>query len=88
MTAAKIKKELAGLADPQRASFLRSFFKTGAGEYAAGDRFRGIRVPVIRRLCRKYQGIALPEAEALLQSSFHEDRLGPAAVRPSLCQGR
>lgn len=75
MIAAEIQKELARLADPQTASISRRFFKTGPGEYAAGDLFRGIRVPVLRRLSKEYQSITLPEAQRLLKSPFHEDRL-------------
>lgn len=75
MIVAKIYKELVEFADPQTALFSQKFFKTGIGEYGEGDLFRGIRVPVLRRLSKKHQGIALPEAEELLMSSYHEDRL-------------
>lgn len=75
MNLAKIQEELAELADPQTASFSQRFFKTGPGEYAAGDLFRGIRVPVLRRLAKEHQNITLPEAEQLLRSPSHEDRL-------------
>lgn len=75
MAVAKIQRELDRLGDPQTASFAQRFFKTGPGEYGEGDRFRGIRVPVLRKLAKEYQNIALPEAEQLLRSSFHEDRL-------------
>jgi hypothetical protein len=75
MTAAEIREELAGLADHQTALFAQRFFKTGPGEYGEGDLFRGIRVPVLRRIFRKYQNITLSEATQLLKSPFHEDRL-------------
>lgn len=75
MIAAEIQKELARLADPQTASISQRFFKTGPGEYASGDLFRGIRVPVLRKLSKVYQSLTLPEAERLLKSPFHEDRL-------------
>ena len=71
----EIQKELARLADPQKAAHLQRFFKTGPGEYAEGDRFRGIRVPVLRRLVRRYERIRLADAGELLESSYHEDRL-------------
>jgi len=71
----EIQKELESLGDPFRAANLQRFFKTGPGEYGAGDRFRGLRVPVLRGLARKYQGLSLAEASRLLQSCFHEDRL-------------
>lgn len=75
MVVAEIQKKLAKLGDPRTAIASQRFFKTGPGEYGEGDLFRGIRVPVLRRLSREYQAITLPEAEQLLKSPFHEDRL-------------
>jgi 3-methyladenine DNA glycosylase AlkD len=69
-----IQEELASLGDPRHAAILQRFFKTGPGEYGAGDRFRGIRVPVLRKMARRYRGLSLTEAGRLLQSAFHEDR--------------
>ena len=63
------------LSDPPRASFAKSFFKTGPGEYGEGDMFRGIRVPVLRSLAREHQSLSLAEVKKLLQSAYHEDRL-------------
>jgi 3-methyladenine DNA glycosylase AlkD len=70
-----IQQELEGLADVSRVAILQRFFKTGPGGYGAGDRFRGIRVPVLRGLAGKYQDMPSSEAARLLQSPFHEDRL-------------
>jgi 3-methyladenine DNA glycosylase AlkD len=72
---AAVQRELESLGDAARAANLQRFFKTGPGEYAAGDRFRGIRVPVLRGLAKKYQELSLAETANLLQSEFHEDRL-------------
>src|SRR5262249_10873297 len=71
----KLQEQLRTLSDPPRAAFLQRFFKTGPGEYADGDLFRGIRVPVLRRLARQYEFLTLAEAKRLLQSNYHEDRL-------------
>jgi 3-methyladenine DNA glycosylase AlkD len=70
-----IQKELESLTDPGQATILQRFFKTGPGEYGEGDRFRGIRVPVLRKTARQYRDLPLAEAGCLLQSVFHEDRL-------------
>ena len=72
---AEIRRELESLGDASQAAILQRFFKTGPGEYGAGDRFRGIRVPVLRGLAKKYQELSLAEARRLLPSPFHEDRL-------------
>lgn len=75
MLMAEVQGELALLADTRQAAILQRFFKTGPGEYGEGDRFRGIRVPVLRKLARKYRQLPLAEAIELLRSAFHEDRL-------------
>ena len=63
------------LGDEERAKVLQRFFKTGPEEYGEGDRFLGIRVPVLRKLAKEYQDIGTSEIKKLLRSSFHEERL-------------
>lgn len=75
MNAVAIQQELEALGNSENAAFLQKFFKTGVGEYGAGDVFRGVRVPVVRSLARKYRSLSLIETEKLLRSPFHEDRL-------------
>jgi len=75
MLDSEIRAELSRLADLDIAAVSRRFFKTGPGEYGEGDLFRGIRVPVLRRLARQYGSLSLAGAERLLHSPFHEDRL-------------
>ncbi len=70
-----IQNQLAGLSNAEDGRFLQRFFKTGPGQYGEGDLFRGIRVPVLRRLCKTHQDIRLELAEQLLHSAYHEDRL-------------
>lgn len=71
----QIKRDLASLADPERAKNLAWFFKTGKGEYAEGDRFLGITVPAQRKVARQYAGLALSDIAELLSSPMHEHRL-------------
>ena len=63
------------LADPQYASRLQGVFKTEAGRYGHGDRFLGIRVPVLRRLARLNPAIHIHDAARLLRTPFHEARM-------------
>lgn len=73
--AACIQRELRNLGDAQIAQHSRRFFKTGPGEYGEGDCFLGIRVPVMRKLSKKYKHLPILETEKLLASQFHEERL-------------
>ena len=65
-TARAILDELESLGDSEIASHSARFFKTGTGEYGEGDRFFGIRVPVVRRVARKYRGTPMRSVIALL----------------------
>ncbi|HYV64065.1 MAG TPA: DNA alkylation repair protein [Bryobacteraceae bacterium] len=74
MKLADLKKELAAAADPERASNLAWFFKTGKGQYGHGDRFIGLTVPVARRIAHRYVHLSLMDVEKLLASPIHEHR--------------
>jgi 3-methyladenine DNA glycosylase AlkD len=70
-----LRHELYALADPADAIHLQRFFKTAPGEYGAGDKFLGLRVPALRRLVREYRQLADAHALEMLSSSWHEERL-------------
>lgn len=74
-TAREARERLAALGDATVARHAQGFFKTGKGEYGAGDRFRGIRVPDLRRVARASAQMPLGETLRLLRSPYHEDRL-------------
>lgn len=74
-TAAAVQRQLQELGDPVAAAVLQRFFKTGPGEYGAGDLFLGLKVPALRRLVREHAELSLPEITKLLRSKFHECRL-------------
>lgn len=67
--------QLRALASPEVAAISQRFFKTGPGEYGAGDRFLGIKVPTLRALAKQYREAGLNVIEALLVSEFHEERV-------------
>ncbi len=75
LSAVSAKKELTNKADPEKASILQRFFKTGKGEYGEGDVFIGITVPEIRKTAGKFADMELAEIEKLLHSKIHEERL-------------
>lgn len=71
----KLRLDLKKLANPAKARILQRFFKTGVGEYGAGDIFLGIVVPVSRRLARQYVSLPRRDIKKLLQSKIHDERL-------------
>jgi 3-methyladenine DNA glycosylase AlkD len=75
MSAARVQRRLEELEDPRTALFLQRFFKTGPGQYGDGDLFRGIRVPILRKLAKEFGSLSLAATKKLLRSSYHEDRL-------------
>ncbi len=51
------------------------FFKTGAGQYAEGDRFIGVTVPSLRKIANEFNDLELEEISLLLMSKINEARL-------------
>ena len=75
MTRTDIQARLKALGNPDIAAHSARFFRTGLGEYGEGDRFRGIRVPALRKLARACDAADMSAVEELLMSPWHEDRL-------------
>ena len=74
-TAAEVRRALRTQARPEHVAGALRFFKCGPGEYGEGDTFIGVTVPAQRRIARQYRDLPLAEAEALLTSRIHEERL-------------
>ena len=71
----QLKKEIQDLKNPEQAKILQKFFKTGEGEYAEGDIFLGIKVPVQRVIVKKYFHLNFQEIQQLLDNKIHEYKL-------------
>jgi 3-methyladenine DNA glycosylase AlkD len=71
----KLHRHLKELGDVEIARHSTRFFKTGKGEYGEGDKFLGVRVPVLRKLVKTYQDWPILDVSKLLKSEFHEKRL-------------
>jgi 3-methyladenine DNA glycosylase AlkD len=70
-----IKHALAAYASAEKAQILQRFFKTGPGEYGAGDQFLGVVVPDTRKVARQFRDLPDELVVALLHSPIHEERL-------------
>lgn len=70
-----VENELRKLGSAQQATLLSGFFKCGEGEYACGDRFLGVKVPLTRRIVKCYKDrVELRDIDELLHSEWHEVR--------------
>ena len=62
--------------DPQQVEGLSRFFKTGKGQYGEGDKFLGIKVPVIREVVKQcWADTSFEDLETCIRSEYHEMRL-------------
>lgn len=71
----KLRVELKKLGSTDTAKASSWFFKTSEGQYGYGDKFIGVTVPEQHAIAKKYKDITLGDAEKLLQSEIHEERL-------------
>lgn len=71
----KIEAEVYSLRNKDKSEILSRFFKTNKGEYAEGDLFLGITVPISRKIIKKYYNtIELKNLEYLINHKYHEIR--------------
>jgi len=69
-----VQRSLQKVASVKRAQMSTRFFKTGAGEYGAGDVFIGVTVPEQRKIAKQFLSLPLVEVQKLLKSEVHEYR--------------
>lgn len=75
LTVGEIRRKLRTHAIPANVEILQRFFKTGPGQYAAGDRFIGVKLPNLRVVCRECRDVPMASVRTLLRSDIHEERL-------------
>ena len=75
MSLVKLLQDLTANKNLPRAKIMQKFFKTGPGEYGAGDIFWGITVPQQRQIAAQYSELSFFDLQKLLASRVHEQRL-------------
>lgn len=71
----QVLKEIKLHRDLLRAKLLSRYFKTGKGQYAEGDVFWGLTVPMVRKIAHKFKDISLKDVGLLIKDKVHEIRL-------------
>jgi 3-methyladenine DNA glycosylase AlkD len=75
LSANSVGRALRQYGSPERARASARFFKTGPGQYGAGDVFIGVTVPEQRQIVRQFRDLSSAEIKTLLASPIHEYRL-------------
>ena len=74
-TARAVVDRLRKSSSAKRARASAWYFKTGPGQYGAGDVFIGVSVPEQRKVAKQFAHLPLDEIDKLLHSKVHEHRL-------------
>lgn len=70
-----LKDEIFSLRNEKYSKRILKFFKCSEGEYSYGDIFLGIKVPFIKKVCKKYyKNISYRELQENIESPYHELR--------------
>lgn len=85
-TAKNFIKRLKALQSDKELEKIQRYFKSGEGEYGAGDKFIGVRMGHLFALAKEFIDMPPNELESLLESDIHEVRAGAMSIMDK--QGR
>jgi 3-methyladenine DNA glycosylase AlkD len=80
LTAAHFIERLHAMQSDDELRKIQRYFKTGEGDYAAGDTFIGVRMGGVFELAKEFIDLPPDEIEVLLESDIHEVRAGAVSV--------
>ncbi len=74
-TARDVQLSIRKQSDKKRAQLCARYFKTGKGEYAYGDVFAGLTMPMQRAIAKRFKDLPTAAVGRLLRSKIHEERM-------------
>lgn len=80
LSAAVFARELKAKRSAAEQEKLMRYFKTGEGEYGAGDKFIGVRMGHVFALAKEFVQMTPDEIEKLLADDIHEVRAGAVSI--------
>ena len=80
LTASRFVENLMSLRSAAELKKIQRYFKSGSGEYGAGDEFIGVRMGHVFSLAKEFQEMSPAEIERLLESPIHEVRTGAVSI--------
>lgn len=79
-TAKAFETRLVALQSDEELRKIQRYFKSGEGDYGAGDRFIGVKMGNLFRLAEEFLDMPVKELETLLESDIHEMRAGACSI--------
>lgn len=67
---------------------IQRYFKSGEGQYGAGDKFMGVKMGTLFALAKEFSGMPIAEIEKLLESPIHEIRAGAISIMDKESRGK
>jgi hypothetical protein len=80
VSAKRFVERLEAHRSPEELKKIRRYFKTGEGQYGAGDVFMGVRMGQVFGLAKEFIDMPPGEIEKLLESPIHEVRAGALSI--------
>jgi 3-methyladenine DNA glycosylase AlkD len=80
LTAKSFTEQLQKLQSDKEKEKLQRYFKSGEGDYGAGDQFMGVKMGQLFALAIKFRGMPIGEIEKLLENNIHEVRAGAVSI--------
>src|SRR5689334_12447069 len=80
LTAKSFVEQLQKLQSDKEKEKLQRYFKSGEGDYGAGDEFMGVKMGSLFKLAIESRGMPIGEIEKLLESKIHEVRAGAVSI--------
>jgi 3-methyladenine DNA glycosylase AlkD len=80
LSAARFVKRLLALQSDVELKKIQRYFKSGEGQYSAGDKFIGVQMGKVFALAKEFMWMSLSEIEKLLESPIHEVRTGAVSI--------
>jgi 3-methyladenine DNA glycosylase AlkD len=59
---------------------IQRYFKSGEGQYGAGDKFMGVKMGNLFKLAKEFEGMPIDQIEKLLDNPIHEVRAGAVSI--------
>ena len=80
ITAKQFIARLQPLSSAKEAANTQRYFKSGEGQYGAGDVFIGVRMGQLFALAKEFSEMPVAELEKLMESPVHEIRAGAISI--------